>query len=92
MVSSWGQGLLSAANPTSSSTPPMQFSEWCELPLMFHLAQSNTVVRNVLVRVVEDLSHELIVGATFLKTNRTIVRFLRPSRDLNRCLSHHAFN
>ena len=66
MLSPRGQGWLQAANPTNSATPPMTISGLCELPLVFNPEDR---VRNVLVRVVEDLPYELIIEAAFLRKN-----------------------
>ena len=72
IVSSRGEGWLRAANPASSATPPMKIAGSCELPLVF---RPEHIVRKVLVRVVQDLSYALIIGAAFLRRNRSVTSF-----------------
>lgn len=72
MMRSRGQGLLRGANPTNSATPPMNISGSCELLLVFILGDK---VRNVVVRVVEDLRYQLIVGAAFVRKNGSVISF-----------------
>ena len=65
-----GPGWLRAANPTSSAVLTMRISGSCELPLVF---SPEDRVHKVLVRVVEDLPYDLIIGEAFLRKRGSII-------------------
>ena len=66
------QGWLTAANPTSSTSPRMKKSGSCDFPLVF---STKDPVRKVLVRVVEDLPYGLNIGAALLGKHGSNISF-----------------
>ena len=76
-----GKGLLSAANPKNSAVPPMKLVGSCLLPLVFEPVDK---IFRVKFRVVKGLPYATVLGAAFMKDNRTIISFdgeegLRPT-------------
>ena len=55
-------GFLEAANPSDSETPPMRILGSTVVPV---LLESDSRVRNVVVRVVKDLPYGFIFGADY---------------------------
>ena len=72
MIGPRGQGWLRAANLRISTTPPMKIAGSCKLPLVF---TPENRVREVLVRVVEDLPYGLIIGAAFVRKKGSVISF-----------------
>lgn len=69
LTSSRGQGWLRVASPTNSAVPPMKIPGSCELPLLF---SQEDKMRKGLVRVVEGLPCELIIGAAFTRKHGSV--------------------
>lgn len=60
IMSLWGQGRLRTANATIRANPSLSNSDSCEI---LRALSPEGRVRNVLVRVVEDLLHGLVIEA-----------------------------
>ena len=67
-----GDGLLHAANPANSAVPPMEVVGSRLLPLVF--APVDQIFR-VKFRVMKGLPDAIILGAAFMKDNRSIISF-----------------
>ena len=65
-------GFLEAANPSDSETPPMRILVSAVVPV---LLESDYRVRNVVVRVVEDLPYGFIFGADHFRRNHSTLEF-----------------
>ena len=65
-------GFLEAANPSDSKTPPMRILVSAVVPV---LLESDYRVRNVVVRVVEDLPYGFIFGADHFRRNHSTLEF-----------------
>ena len=69
-------GALEAANPSDSGVPPMRIFGHVTIPIMF---DSDSRVRNVTVRVVDGLPYGFIIGAEYLRRNKSCLLYTSPS-------------
>ena len=67
-----GKGFLRAANPRDSDVSPMEVIGSCLIPLIF--TPVNRVFR-VPFRVVRDLPYAVVLGAAFMKENKSVLSF-----------------
>ena len=65
-------GFLEAANPSDSETPRMRILGSAVVPVVL---ESDSRVRDVVVRVVEDLPYGFIFGADYFRRNRSTLEF-----------------
>lgn len=65
-------GALEAVNPSGRGTPPMRMLGSVPIPA---LLESDSRVRNVKLRVVEDLPYGFISGAECFRANRSTLAF-----------------
>ena len=72
LINPTGKGLLSAANPKISAVPPMEVVDSCLLPLVF--VPVGQIFR-VKFRVVRGPPCAMVLGAAFMKDNRSILSF-----------------
>ena len=72
LINPTGKGLLSAANQKNSAVPPMEMVGSCLLPLVF--APVDKIFR-VKFRLGKGLPYSMVLGAAFIKDNRSIIRF-----------------
>ena len=67
-----GDGLLRTATPKNSAVPPMEVVDSCLLPLVFTPVDQ---IFRVKFRVVKGLPYAMVLGAAFMKDNRSIISF-----------------
>ena len=72
LINPTGTGPLSAANPQNSGVAPMQVVGSCLLPQVF--APVDQIFR-VKFSVLKGLPYAIVLGAAFMKDNRSIVSF-----------------
>lgn len=65
-------GALQAANPSASAIPPMRILGSVPVPVLF---TNDSQVRTVVVRVVEALPYDFILGADYFRRNRSVFNF-----------------